>query len=283
MLFKPKTAQTEQKLVQREMLFPGLTLTFWHSKRTWLERQTMEGFVLRFCYEGTVSCRRKNGRFLFLHPGQMAIVYQEDKELVCFPQEWTRGFDIVMDWGRFKAFLKTSLAMELETPALFFQDNSCLLELEQAAIQMMQGLFLAEKKLAQHKLEMLALLSMLEKSKVSSEQPPCFSLDTVQRTWNVAKALRKDVAEEKLLEPLAESYGIGLSTLKNCFRQMYGQTMYVYRRAWRMEEAKRLLKTTDLPISAVAQEVGYENFGKFSAAFFSCVGQLPHHYRKNFN
>ena len=283
MRLKAKAMQTDQRVAQRELLFPGLSLVFWQSKRSWFERQRMQGFLLRFCYEGVVSCRRKNGRVFFLHPGDLAVVCQEDWELVCFPKEEAKGFDIVIDWERFYVFLKESLAMELEKPRLLSQRNSSLLELEAGIQPVMERLFLGERNLAKHKLEMLALLSMVNKSDVAKTQPPCFSQDTVERTWNLAQCLREDLAQEKPLEPLAESYGIGLSTLKNCFRQMYGETMYAYRRQWRMEKAKELLEKTDMPISAVAKKVGYENFGKFSAAFFACVGQLPHHYRKNFS
>ena len=50
----------------------------------------------------------------------------------------------------------------------------------------------------------------------------------------------------------------------------------------RLEEAKQMLEAGDLPVEAVANEVGYEDAGFFSRLFRRQVGITPSAYRKRF-
>jgi YesN/AraC family two-component response regulator len=46
-----------------------------------------------------------------------------------------------------------------------------------------------------------------------------------------------------------------------------------------MEEAKRLLLSTDYSINEIAQRVGYDNFSYFSHVFRDKTGMTPNEYR----
>ena len=48
----------------------------------------------------------------------------------------------------------------------------------------------------------------------------------------------------------------------------------------RIEEAKRLLRTTDQSVSDIAVESGFESFSYFSTVFKKVVGMTPVQYRK---
>jgi len=50
----------------------------------------------------------------------------------------------------------------------------------------------------------------------------------------------------------------------------------------RLEEAKQMLETTDLPIEAVANEAGYEDTSFFGRLFRRKTGLSPAHYRLRF-
>jgi transcriptional regulator GlxA family with amidase domain len=52
--------------------------------------------------------------------------------------------------------------------------------------------------------------------------------------------------------------------------------------ALRLEEAKQILETQDLPVEAVALEVGYQDNGFFGRMFRQHVGLTPGQYRKRF-
>jgi len=50
----------------------------------------------------------------------------------------------------------------------------------------------------------------------------------------------------------------------------------------RLEEAKHMLETGELPVEAIANEVGYEDAGFFSRLFRRNVNLTPMQYRKRF-
>ncbi|HZD25810.1 MAG TPA: helix-turn-helix domain-containing protein, partial [Alphaproteobacteria bacterium] len=72
-------------------------------------------------------------------------------------------------------------------------------------------------------------------------------------------------------------------SFKRRFTQATGFTPLDYVQALRVEEAKQLLETTDLPIEAVAEEVGYEDSSFFRRLFRRKVGLTPHAYRLRFS
>lgn len=80
---------------------------------------------------------------------------------------------------------------------------------------------------------------------------------------------------------LSVTYGINLTTLKNCFRDMYGKPLYTWYREYKFHRAKELIKNTDYPIAKIANMVGYKSSSKFSKAFKKEMGALPSSYRKN--
>jgi AraC-like DNA-binding protein len=93
--------------------------------------------------------------------------------------------------------------------------------------------------------------------------------------------LSRDIASYISLEVLANSYGINLTTLKNCFRDMYGKPLYTWYREYKFLRAKELIKNTDYPISKIANMIGYKSSSKFTKAFKKEMGVLPSSYRKN--
>ena len=93
--------------------------------------------------------------------------------------------------------------------------------------------------------------------------------------------LSRDIASYISLEVLSNSYGINLTTLKNCFRDMYGKPLYTWYREYKFQRAKELIKNTDYPISKIANMIGYKSSSKFTKAFKKEMGVLPSSYRKN--
>lgn len=76
--------------------------------------------------------------------------------------------------------------------------------------------------------------------------------------------------------------GLAPRTFKRRFQQGTGMTPIEYVHALRLEEAKQMLEATQLPIEAVANEVGYEDAGFFSRLFRRKVNLTPAQYRKRF-
>lgn len=63
------------------------------------------------------------------------------------------------------------------------------------------------------------------------------------------------------------------------FKKSYGYSPYEYLLLARINKAKHMLKTTDLPVKVIAQQVGYLSASTFSSAFTAKVGLSPKAFR----
>lgn len=71
-------------------------------------------------------------------------------------------------------------------------------------------------------------------------------------------------------------------TLHRRFRKAIGLAPVAYLQALRVEHAKRLLESTTLPASSIAQEVGYQDTPAFFRVFHSLTELTPGEYRRRF-
>ncbi|MCM0612413.1 helix-turn-helix domain-containing protein [Marinobacter sediminum] len=76
--------------------------------------------------------------------------------------------------------------------------------------------------------------------------------------------------------------GLSERSFKRRFKQATGMTPIEYVLTLRLEEAKQILETSDMPIEAVAEAVGYQDAGFFGRKFLQRVGTTPTQYRRKF-
>ncbi|MFB9230206.1 GlxA family transcriptional regulator [Pseudohalocynthiibacter aestuariivivens] len=79
---------------------------------------------------------------------------------------------------------------------------------------------------------------------------------------------------------MAGRCGLTERSLLRRFRKSTGQTPVEYIQTLRIEEAKQMLETTDMPIEEIAAEVGYTETSSFRNAFRRYVGMPASTYRK---
>ncbi|HUG25950.1 GlxA family transcriptional regulator [Piscinibacter sp.] len=88
-------------------------------------------------------------------------------------------------------------------------------------------------------------------------------------------------AESPVAQMVALS-GLPERTFKRRFTQATGMTPLEYVHTLRLEEAKQMLESTELPVEAVAGEVGYQDTSFFGRLFRRKVALTPAQYRKRF-
>lgn len=88
-------------------------------------------------------------------------------------------------------------------------------------------------------------------------------------------------AEDISLELLAKSGNVGKSECLRCFKASLQITPYKYLMEYRLSKAAELLKTTDLPIGVISENVGFHQVSHFGKCFREKTGYSPKDYRKN--
>lgn len=88
--------------------------------------------------------------------------------------------------------------------------------------------------------------------------------------------------EDAPVAAMARLSGLPERSFKRRFARATGMSPLAYVHTLRLEESKQVLETTELPIEAVANEVGYEDASFFSRLFRRQVGLTPAQYRKRF-
>ena len=89
----------------------------------------------------------------------------------------------------------------------------------------------------------------------------------LERVADICEILDKNLTDSPTIPDLARALSWNETQLMRTFRQAVGMTVHNYLHRARMERAYEVLSTTDLSITQVALEVGYEYASNFTTAF----------------
>ncbi len=81
------------------------------------------------------------------------------------------------------------------------------------------------------------------------------------------------------VETLARESGLSRAAFARRFKSVLGEPPLAYLTGWRMTTARRLLRETELPLSAIAERTGYGSEFAFAKAFKRECGRAPGNYR----
>lgn len=106
-----------------------------------------------------------------------------------------------------------------------------------------------------------------------------FSIKTDRLAYVILDHIKSHLSDELSSDKLCNLFSISRTTLYNISKSYFGCGIQEYILHLRMERAKGLLLTTDLPISEIGEKVGINDPGYFSKRFKSTFGSTPKSYR----
>ncbi len=271
-------------------VFPGITVRCEEaSSHDPFSDSVSEGerlFVIRHCREGRMECHYKN-QYAYLSQGELAICGGQKQQHATFlPLGEYRGCAVIIDLDKAPESLSSCLEGVDVCPgdvlAKFCTDRPCcLLRKETGAERIFSEIYGAEEnnKKGYLQLKVLELLLHLDGCGAEASQAG-LSASQVEIAKSACQYLTQRMESKVTLEELCMTLHVSGTHLKNCFKGVYGISIYAYIRSQKMQAAADTLLTTDSTVLEVAGQYGYDNGSKFAKAFRDVIGMTPREYRR---
>lgn len=103
-------------------------------------------------------------------------------------------------------------------------------------------------------------------------------IDKVKRIKNI---IENNYNKNFTIKDLSKMENINSTDLKRCFKDMFGDSIYSYKKRYRIEKATKLLLETEYKIYEIVEMIGYNDAGQFTKMFKKIKGVTPTEYRQS--
>lgn len=273
-------------------VFPGIELVYnsVHIDRFDLGTQREGSYIeIHHCREGRIEKEFEEDN-LYLMPGDLSVaIHNQMTSEYSFPLHHYHGITITIDIDAvpecFTDFLEDVCVKPLTVAKKLCRDKKfCVLRGENYIEHIFSELYSAPEKgrIGYFKVKILELFLILnEIDTVESETAEALvPRSKVKFAKQAADYLAEHMNQHITISELAKQFNVSDSYLKNAFKDVFGVPIYSYVRIQKMQIAAKLLVGSDRPIIQIANECGYGNGSKFTAAFRDVMGETPSDYRK---
>ena len=281
--------------ISRHTVFDGIDLMFLDVKQETIQfyaKSHTKTFAINHCEEGRIECKFTSGEYLYMGPGDMSLGwhissnYQHENY---FPTKLFKGVVLLVDVEKAQPILDTLVTethIDLTQLANRFCEQSefgMMMEETESVRQIFSSLYKVPDQIKGHYfklkvIEIFLLLSII--STTNHEKRSSYRKQQVDIVKAVNEYISTQFMKRITIDSLSDQFDIPTSTLKRCFKGVYGTTIHHYLKECRINAAKRLLQESDQSILEIANAVGYENGSKFTSAFKEATGVTPSAYRK---
>lgn len=133
------------------------------------------------------------------------------------------------------------------------------------------------------RVKVLELLLCLDAAETSEDEKRQYFYRTqVEKVKAIKTFLAENMSDDFTQEELSEQFEIPLTTMKSCFRSVYGTSIGAWLTGFRMNRAaEMLINDRNKSAAEIAGLVGYDSASKFAATFKRIMGRTPIEYRKD--
>lgn len=276
-------------------VFPGITVIYNDVRgESFADRQCHSNSILEInhCRRGRIEYESAEGtedEFRYLAPGDLSISCGADfRKKAYFPLQYYQGITIIIDTGQAPGCLSCFLDDVEVRPELLMQkfDNrgrGYIARSNESVEHIFSELYSVPEEIKKGYLkvkilELLLFLSAMEPE--AANETKTVSAEHARLAKEVCRYLTDRMDRRITIDMLADKFHVSATLIKNCFRDVYGTSVYSYIRTQKMEKAAAILRETDLPVTEIAGRLGYDNSSKFAGAFRDVHGTTPAAYRK---
>lgn len=296
-IYKMKNS-TGEGIITHYEIFPGIALFYndFHMSDGENQNKLPRPGVLEInhCREGRFECVFENGDRQYIGAGDLSINRLTNKTAATFfPMSHYHGISITIDMeiaaGTIHALEKIMGNLHIDLAGIadrFCREDTCyVLRGRDAILHIFYELYQVPPEMAAHylKVKVLELLMYLNDAPDTAypEERRYFSKNQVQTIKRMEAYMKENLSRHYTLKELSSLFDIPLTTMKTCFKGVYGCSIYTYMKSYRMQAAMLLLRDTAYSITEIAAKMGYDNPSKFSEVFKKEFGELPSDFRKS--
>ncbi len=244
---------------------------------------------INHCRLGRFECDFNDGSCVYLEEGDLAVnMLSNMTKNSCFPLEHYHGVSVMIDLEEASKSI-SGVLNDISIDLYILRDRLCannrcfIMRAKDSVEHIFSELYRVPDKIRRgyFKLKVLELLLFLSVVDVSDnvEQRPYFHKSQVDIVKAIKEYMTGNLERHDTLDELSASFGIPLTSMKLCFKGVYGTSIYAFMRTYRMQAAAVLLRQGTDSVSVIAGKVGYVNSSKFASAFREVMGMSPLEYR----
>lgn len=240
---------------------------------------------INHCADGRYSYAVGDDKIVYFGKGDLCIsIYDLTKTLSDFPLGYYKGLEIFIDVD-----IANDYVMEyipdfdlIEFYEKLYNSRGYVLIRSNDEIDHVIGeLYSVDERIKEsyYKLKCLELLLFFSITNFTQVESMSLSKKQTEIVENVKNDLISDLESKITLDELADRYNISKTSLKNCFKEVYGKPIIKWRKEYKLDYACRLIESGDYSITEISGMVGYSSPSKFSHAFKEYVGCSPSEFK----
>lgn len=291
---------TGEGIIIRYSVFPGIEILYndIHMKNGVRHNATPRADIIEInhCRIGRFECEFSNGETAYLGEGDLAVnVMTNVARESWFPLSHYHGITIAVDISLATQVLKQvsnalgrGLSFDLfSMKESLCQGNSCFIMRATDSIQhIFSELYKTPEDLKSgyFKIKVMELFLFLNSPEITAkrEERQYFNKIQIESIKAIRQYLIQNLHRHVTLKELSHTFNYPLTSMKLCFKEVYGSSINTYMQAYRVQFAAQLLRESNDGITNISYQVGYQNASKFSEVFKQFIGQTPTEYRKSF-
>jgi transcriptional regulator, araC family len=247
-------------------------------------------YEINHCREGRFECVLRDGTVTYMEAGDFAInLISNSSQESFFPISHYHGLTFCITPSEFDEelyILQKMFGINYEgVLAELCHDNKLFI---QRATSEIEHIFFEMYKVPDDillgylkvKFQELFLYLTTVKNNVSYSDRQYFVKNNIEIAKKINAYVLQNYNRTLTYEKLSEKFYIKITTMKNCYKSVYAETVNDTIIKKRLEVAANLLKDSSLSITEIALQVGYTDHSKFSNAFKKKYQLTPSEYKK---
>lgn len=273
-------------------VIPGIYLSFdrLNLRSCYQKIAPAAGFLgISYCIGGCFEFEMEGGQLCFMGEDDICVISHQNCDPISsnLPQNYYRGISVFIEVKTAQQSLDRLFPdAKLDLPGLEYGFRKKGITLVRARpeykrifaeISEMTGRYGKTYGLIKT-MEFLMLLHLLLEE--PHESLPRFSSDTVRQTKQAYLFLMKDLSCRYSCRETAARFFLAETSLRACFKAIYGQPMKAFLRTQTIHYAAKLMSShPEMTMGQIGQLCGYDNQSKFTAAFKKIMEETPLSYR----